>query len=139
MGEAEEEVYILIVGLNEGVGAGEVLENATLNELCETDSVCWQRIATPSTTAGGATSVARARRRLSMSWANYDVSSENADEETVVCCGRDEGRAGDSGWGGISFYYPRHLQDFHCHREQSLFLTNQGVAWRASQQERRSI
>ena len=59
-------------------------------------------------------------RRLSTSWANYNVPEVAADEETVVCCGREEGRDGGGGWGGISLYYPKHLQDFFEHRSALL-------------------
>lgn len=60
--------------------------------------------------------------RLSLSWANYNIPRVGTDEETVVCCGRVEGRdsAGAAqGWGGVTMYYPRHLQDFYRHRASS--------------------
>ena len=88
----------------------QVLKLATLNELCETESVSWQQLLAQGETGG------QRARGLSLSWANYNIPGVGTDEETVVCCGRQEGRDGARGWGGISMYYPRHLQEFYRHQ-----------------------
>jgi hypothetical protein len=104
-GEEVETVYIVVVGLNKGVASGEEWLMSTLNEMCEMDSVAWPRV----------NSAHKRGMSLSCSWANFDLPSAGAGEETVVCCGREGGRAGagEGAWGGIALYYPKHLQEFH--------------------------
>ena len=108
-GEDLEMVYIVVVGLNKGVATGEEWEMSTLNEMCEMDSVSWSRVLPAPTSAH------KRGMSLSCSWANFDLPSAGAGEETVVCCGREGARAGagEGAWGGIALYYPKHLQEFH--------------------------
>jgi hypothetical protein len=108
----EDVVYVLVVGLNAGVAARDALDSSTLNELCEPESVSWQQLVDEGGAAGGA-APADSCCRLSLSWANYNVPNVSTDEDTVLCCGREEGKDGPRGWGGVSMYYPRHLQEFH--------------------------
>ena len=121
-GEDVKMVYIVVVGLNKGAASGDAWEMSTLNEMCELDSVCWDhllpaRTAAPAASRGPAAARGGLSLRMSMSWANFDLPSADAGEETVVCCGREGGRAGAGAgagaWGGISLYYPKHLQELH--------------------------
>jgi len=83
-------VQVVITSFNHGLEGEVRIEDATLTELCEVESISWQKFF---------------GKYVNLGWVNKDVYRLDSNERTIIC-------SREKRYGDICLYYPAHLEPF---------------------------
>ena len=89
---------VVVTALNHG--DGDRIDNATLSELCEPQSISWNRLF---------------GKHVNIGWVNRDLDRIDAEDSTIICSSHDKRRA-------MMLYYPSHLQSFFANHSSKRTL-----------------